>query len=86
MVSRSSHNTSKYSSRKSRLKPLGAMVKVGHLGVDQDHVPGEGNGEHKRDQGERPDEQHGQCRGAASMGGGFIWIIGEGRKVPLGRV
>ena len=45
MFSRSSHNTSKYSSRQSRLKTLGAMI--GDLGVQEDHVPSEDNGEHE---------------------------------------
>ena len=58
------------------------MVKVGHLGVEQDGNPKEREGEYR----DWFDQQHDPCRGAGSMGGGLIWILEGGRKAPLGRV
>ena len=58
------------------------MVKVGHLGVEQDGYPEE----RKREYRDWLDQQHDPCRSAGSMGGGLIWILGGGRKAPLGRV
>ena len=54
---------------------------IGNLGVEEDSDPEEGQREHS----DWRDEQHDPCRGAGSMGGGLIWILGGGRKAPLGR-
>ena len=57
------------------------MVKVGHLGVEQDGNPKEREGEHL----DGSDLQHDPCRDDGSMGGGLIWNLGGGAQSPSGK-